>query len=366
MSARVICTIVVLLYLMSVLKASCPGVVPPRGRQIRTDCNSSRLNKDAQKHLESIITTRVVPALYSVVFFLGLPTNGVALWVLSKAKKMPSTILLINLAIADLMFMLALPFKITYYFMENNWIFGEPLCRIVTAVFYGNMYCSVLFLTGISIDRYIGLVHPFCSKSLRDWRLYTGASIGIWIMGVAAVSGFTMVPQTKCFIDPHRVTCHDIWAHCQGYDWYTLYFLGLFIMVFAVPLLIILFCYLRIFVTLAKKRESYRRVIGLLSLVLLTFILCFTPSNILLVLHYLETSWERHNQLYIWYMLALCLTSLNSCIDPFIYYYVSSDFWTLVKETLCIHRAGNSTSSQSTKKTKLTSSSEREMLTSGV
>ncbi|KAG9491031.1 hypothetical protein GDO78_006406, partial [Eleutherodactylus coqui] len=334
-----------------------------KGRvRLPSNCNSSTLDTEIVNQLDSIITTRVVPALFTVVFFLGLPANSIALWVLiSKAKKMPSTILLINLAAGDLFFLSALPFKITYHFMGNNWIFGETLCRIVTAIFYGNMYCSVFFLMAISVDRYIGIVHPFCAKALRDWRRSTCASIVIWLVAIAAASVFTFVQQTKSFDAPSRITCHEIWASCSGYEWYTRYFLGLFIVGFAIPSVVIIFCYVLILVTLAKKNESYGRVIGFIALVLVMFILCFTPSNILLVLHYLETDWECHNQLYFWYTLALTLTSFNSCIDPFIYCYASNDFWTAVKETLWISRLGYTVSSEGTKKTKLTSSSDKEM-----
>ncbi|XP_073505384.1 proteinase-activated receptor 4-like [Phyllobates terribilis] len=367
MSARLLYIALILFYFLSIVKASCPKVSGKTRSLIIRNCTSSILDNEIQEQLNSIITTRVVPTIYTVVFFLGLPANGIALWVLTfRAKKIPSTMLLINLAVADLLFMLALPFKITYYFMENNWIFGETLCRIVTAVFYGNMYCSVLFLMAISIDRYIGLVHPFRSKSLRDWRCSTSASIGIWLVAIAAVSVFAFVPQTKCFDKPHRITCNDVWASCSGYEWYRLYFLGLFVVGFAIPSVVTLLCYALVLVSLAKKKESYKRAIGLISLVLIMFIFCFTPSNILLVFHYLAKNWEYHNQLYLWYVLALALTSLNSCIDPFIYYYVSNDFWTMVKDILCGNRKGDIISSESTKKSKLTSSSEKEMLCSGV
>ncbi|XP_069810099.1 proteinase-activated receptor 3-like [Dendropsophus ebraccatus] len=365
MSLRVLYTIGVLFSLLNILKAACPK--SGKGRLYRPrNCNSSLLDCDIYEHLESTISTRVVPSLYTVVFLLGLPANGIALWMLIfKVKKMPSTVLLINMAAADLFFMLALPFKITYHFMENNWIFGEAACRIVTAMLYGNMYCSVLFLMAISIDRYIGLVHPFCAKSLHNSKHSTCGSIAIWLVAIATVSGFTLVPQTKEFDVPNKTTCHEVWAICAGYEWYTQYFLGLFIGGFVIPSVVILFCYVLILVTLAKKKESYRRVIGLISLVLVTFIVCFTPSNVLLVLHYLETEWEKHNQLYLWYTLGLSLTSLNSCIDPFIYCYASKDFWALVKDTLCIRGKGYSMSSEGTKRSKLTLSSDKEMVKTG-
>ncbi|XP_053572158.1 proteinase-activated receptor 3-like [Bombina bombina] len=323
----------------------------------KTSCNSTIAEKDVKANLLSPITTIVVPAIYSAVFLFGLPANGIAFWVLAfKIKKKPSTFLLLNLAICDLLFMLALPFKITYHLLGNNWIFGEALCRVATGFFYGNMYCSVLFLLGISIDRYMALVHPFAAKGFRRWRICIIISVGFWLVAGAGMIPFFFVPQTKTFEDPRIITCHEVWAACHGYEWYTSYFLGLVILGFAIPLIIISFCYLSILIALLRKKESHKHVIRLLIMVFLNFILCFTPSNVLLLLHYLENNWEGHNKLYLWYMLALSLTSFNSCIDPFIYYYSSQEFWTTVKDTFCCDKEKNSRISGSTQKLKLTAS----------
>ncbi|MEE6478608.1 hypothetical protein FKM82_011892 [Ascaphus truei] len=363
MTTSVLHTSMLLLTLSSLSRAACSigaDIPVSKGRSIKQDnCNSSILEGHIQKHLKSPITTIIVPTVYLVVFLIGLPANGIAFWVLTaKTKKMPSTLLLLNLALADLLFMLALPFKITYHYLGNNWIFGETLCRTVTAIFYGNMYCSILFLMGISIDRYVALVHPFVAMDLRRWRISIVISIGIWLVVIAAMSLFLFVPQSKSFEEPSITTCHDIWATCNGYEWYTQYFLGLFSLGFAIPLAVVLFCYVSILVVLTRKRESHRHVIQLIVLVLLTFTLCFTPSNILLFLHYKEQKWECHNQLYIWYMVAVSLCSFNSCIDPFIYYYISHDFRTILKDTFSCGTKSNSEASGSTKKSNLVMSSD--------
>ncbi|CAI9574748.1 unnamed protein product [Staurois parvus] len=324
------------------------------------NCSSLVLDDDLQYYLKFPVTVLVVPSFYVVIFLLGLPANGIAFWVLLfRSKKMPSTFLLINLAAADLLFMLALPFKFVYHFLGNNWIFGETLCRIVTAVFYGNMYCSVFFLMTISIDRYFALVHPFLARSLRGWRSFASVSSGIWLVVMAGVSIFLIVPQSKTYNNPNLTTCHEVWVICDGYEWYTIYFLVLFIVGFAIPLIVILLCYVSILITLSKNKESHSQVIRLIILVVVVFIFCFTPSNILLIFHYVVTDRDCHNQLYIWYMVALCLTSFNSCIDPFIYYYMSEDFRTMVKNTFHWNSSENSESVECTKKTKLTSEMAR-------
>ncbi|KAE8614329.1 hypothetical protein XENTR_v10008127 [Xenopus tropicalis] len=353
MAIWILCSIILVL---RDTRAACPK---DKGRSLKpNNCSSSILDDVIKDYLQSSVMTLIIPAVYTLVLVLGLPANFIALWVLGfKTKKVPSTFLLINLAAADLLFLLALPFKITYHYFGNNWIFGEKPCGAVTAIFYGNMYASVLFLMAISIDRYIALVHPFSNKRLRGWGSSIGVSVGIWIVVAAGMSAFLIVPQTKTFKTPNITTCHDIWAFCCEFEWYKYYFLGLFTIGFAIPLAVILFCNVPVLVVIAKSREPPRHVIKIITLVLFTFILFFTPSNILLLLHYQKDQWESHNQLYFWYVIALSLSSMNSCTDPLIYYYMSGDFRTLVKATFCSSK-GKDISSASTKSSKLYFSSD--------
>ncbi|XP_078061015.1 proteinase-activated receptor 4-like [Mustelus asterias] len=133
--------------------------------------SKNELPESAKSQLTNSVATAIIPAIYSIILLVGIMANGMALFVLTtKVQRLPSTIFLINLATADLLLTLVLPFKISYHLLGNDWLFGEGLCRTVTAFFYGNMYCSILLLTFISIDRYFALVHPFLSKRFRDNR----------------------------------------------------------------------------------------------------------------------------------------------------------------------------------------------------
>ncbi|KAG8010513.1 Proteinase-activated receptor 2 [Nibea albiflora] len=85
--------------------------------------------------------------------------------------------------------------------------------------------------------------------------------------------------------------------------------------------------------TIAKRRQ---KAIVLIVTVLIMFLVCFTPSNIMLMVHYILLLGEAENNLYGFYITTLCLASLNSCFDPFVYYFISEDFRNHVKNTfLC-------------------------------
>ncbi|CAI9621364.1 unnamed protein product, partial [Staurois parvus] len=103
---------------------------------------------------------------------------------------------MLNLAIADTLLVSVLPFYIVYRFLENNWIFGEGMCRFVTAAFYCNTYCSVLLMTSISVDRFLAVVYPVRSLS---WRTVTRAWLVcgvIWVMSLASTVPLLIIEQS--------------------------------------------------------------------------------------------------------------------------------------------------------------------------
>ncbi|XP_008501653.1 proteinase-activated receptor 3 [Calypte anna] len=276
--------------------------------------------------LNSTLTTRVLPALYSLVLMLGLPANALACWVLVRNfRRCSSALFLLNLACADLLFVLLLPFKISYHLLGNHWLFGDYLCRVTVALFYGNMYSSILFLTCIGLERYISVVHPFLWKGSRWMRGKVGICVGIWLMVGLGVSPLLLHPQTKQIPSLNVTTCHDVLEKKEHMS-LVYYFLFLVGLGFGLPFVLMIISYSCILARLVAKGRQYRRVVRVLLLVLLVFIVSFTPSNVLLFLHSMLEATGCHNITYIWYLLALPLSAFNNCFDPFIYFYVSRDF----------------------------------------
>lgn len=84
------------------------------------------------------------PIFYSVVFIISACGNSLVLYVICQRKqKFNSTsIYLVNLAISDTLFTLALPGRITYYIRHFDWPFGDLLCRLTTLLFFANTYAG--------------------------------------------------------------------------------------------------------------------------------------------------------------------------------------------------------------------------------
>ncbi|NXJ91098.1 PAR2 protein, partial [Corythaixoides concolor] len=213
----------------------------------------------------------------------------------------------------------------SYHLLGNHWLFGDHLCRTMVAAFYGNMYSSILFLTCIGLERYISVVHPFLWKGSSWAWAKVGVCMGIWLVVGLGMSPLLLRPQISHISSLNITTCHDVLGK-DDHVFLIYYFLILVGLGFGLPFVLMTISYSCILARLLAKGRRYAQVVRVLALVLLVFILCFTPSNVLLFIHCMLEATGCHNTTYVWYTLALVLSAFNNCFDPFVYFYMSRDF----------------------------------------
>ncbi|KAM6224328.1 proteinase-activated receptor 2 [Rhynchocyon petersi] len=287
------------------------------------------------------LTTVFLPLVYTIVYVVDLPSNCLALWVFlfQRAKKHPSVIYMVNLAVADLLSIIWFPLKISYHIHGNNWTYGEGLCKVLISFFYGNMYCSILFQTCLSVQRYWAIVYP----NVCPWRKASfalGVSLVIWLLILLLVIPFNVVEQTVRIPALNITTCHDVLPEKVLVEDMFHYFLALAIGVFLFPACLNISTYVLMIRVLRSpavndnSEKRRKRAIKLVITVLAMYLICFIPSNLLLVVHYFLIKSQRQSHVYALYITALCLSTLNSCIDPFVYYFVSKDFRNHTKNAL--------------------------------
>lgn len=98
-----------------------------------------------------------LPVCYSLTFVFSLTLNSVVLLRSccgGGRRWNTSLIYMVNLATTDLMYGLSLPFLVASYVLRDHWVFGDFMCRLVRFLFYFNLYCSIFFLTCISVHRW--------------------------------------------------------------------------------------------------------------------------------------------------------------------------------------------------------------------
>ncbi|XP_058683575.1 proteinase-activated receptor 1 isoform X1 [Poecile atricapillus] len=326
------------------------------------------------RYLTSPWLTRFVPSVYTLVLVLSLPLNITAILVFLKKMKIekPAVIYMLNLALADVLFVSVLPFKIVYHFSGNDWVFGPQMCRFITAAFFCNMYCSIMLMTSISFDRFLAVVYPMQSLG---WRTLPRASLVcfiIWLVAITGVIPFLLREQTMEIPRLNITTCHDVLRESELHGYY-LHFFSVFSSVFfIVPFIISTVCYVCIIrclssSTIVAKQNKKTRALLLCVAVFSVFVTCFGPTNILLLIHYIHFSYDNSLEyLYFAYLLCASISSISCCIDPFIYYYASSQYQRQFFSLFNCKKTFDPNSSNSSGQLMSTASSRRATLTTNV
>ncbi|XP_072289234.1 LOW QUALITY PROTEIN: proteinase-activated receptor 1 [Eucyclogobius newberryi] len=315
------------------------------------------VSDEAKGFLQGRLATVFVPTFYMLVFIVSVPLNFVAvvMFVRYIRPRKPAAIYMLNLSCADLFFGLLLPFKFSYRYHSNNWIYGDWICRTATAAFYCNMYCSVLLICCIGVDRFLAVVHPLNSLTWRSPKMASWICGAIWLLALAGVAPLPFSAQTVHLPELDITTCHDV-QDVQKLKSYYLYFFPVYATVFFfIPLTVTVVCYARIVHALTAANVASRakktRAVVMTVLVLVMFVVCFTPTNLILMVHYALLSHGSSDSTHQAYLLSLCVGSLSCCIDPLLYYFGSSQ---CQRQVLAVFRGRRRRGDSSTCKTQST------------
>ena len=331
---------------MNLFFISVPGKTKGFFGEVDKNSNTVVVDPATAGALKSGLTTVFLPIVYIVVFIVGLPANIMALWVFlfRTKKKHPATIYMANLAVSDLLFVIWIPLKIAYHFNGNNWIYGEGLCKVLIGFFYGNMYCSILFITCLSVQRYWVVAHPFSQLKTNN-RVALLLSLFIWLFIWVSTTPLYLYQQTAYISDLGITTCHDVSRIDPEHVFESIqhsyyYFMTMAGVAFLIPSVVIIVAYAMLLRAVGNSMgegsagKNRRKAVVLIITVLVVFLVSFIPSNVMLVVHYSLLRAGAENNAYGFYVTTLCMASLNSCLDPFIYYFVSDDFREHVKNVL--------------------------------
>ncbi|XP_068117930.1 proteinase-activated receptor 1-like, partial [Hyperolius riggenbachi] len=302
------------------------------------------ITENVKSYLSSNWLTRFVPSVYTLVFAVSLPENVLAIIMFVFITKIssPAVVYMLNLAVADVLFVTVLPLNIAYRFSGNSWRLGDGMCRLVTAAFYCNMYCSILLMTSISVDRFLAVVYPLPSLSWRTKKRAWLVCFFMWAISIASTLPLLIKQQTQYIPELDMTTCHDVLDLKHLQNFYLYYFTTFSAVLFFLPLVITTTCYIGIIRRLRTKNIENSckksRAVLLSIVVLTTYLVCFAPTNIILVIHYLHFINGSDESLYIAYMLCVCISSISCCLDPLIYYFASSRCQKYIYSLLCCRK----------------------------
>lgn len=274
---------------------------------------------------------------YTIVFILGVPGNGLVIWV--TAFRMPRSVnaqWFLNLALTDLLCCLSLPLLMVPLAKDMHWPFGSLACKILHGVLYMVMYCSILILTIISLDRWLLVTRPAWCQNWRHPRMTRWVCLGAWVLALIGT-----IPQ---FI--HMEEKGDVKKKvCQGHytdlihAWAMVLFRFLF--GFLLPFLIICYSHWTVYQRASKRsaqrqNERSSRTLRVILAVVITFFLCWLPLNIvdIVMLIFHQAVDKTRVNLHLAHILTLCLAYFNSCLNPLLYVCLGRGFKESLTKTL--------------------------------
>ncbi|XP_054470660.1 probable G-protein coupled receptor 34b [Anoplopoma fimbria] len=275
----------------------------------------------------------LLAVFYTIIFILGLVGNLLALVVFFcvQSKKNSVRVFLINIASADLLLVVCLPFRILYHTKGNIWSLSPTLCKVVGNLFYMNMYISVTLLGLLSVDRYLKIHRGArVQYRLQSTRWSTALCAVVWIVAFAVTSALLISknpPQSdRCF--HYKVLTEEKWKACINIC---------LLVVFWLVFISLVMSYGKIALKLLRASRdkpelrnaaSYARSARKSFFILFVFTFCFVPYHLVRVFYIntqiTETScfWrgvaDKANEV------ALLFSAFNSCLDPVMYFLLSS------------------------------------------
>ncbi|KAM7365456.1 hypothetical protein PAMP_016377 [Pampus punctatissimus] len=284
-----------------------------------------------------------LPFSYGIIFIVGLVGNltSISIYLTKLRPWKSSSIIMVNLALTDLLYVLSMPFLVYYYSNGDSWTLGDFMCRFVRFGFHFNLYGSILFLTCLAVFRYVVVIKPLRAAQVQQkfWGII--ACSAVWLIAAAEIIPMlTMISleerenKTYCLDFASTIPVEDV----HIYAW-LLTALG-----FLLPLVVVFMCYIGIVIHLAKGpyttslfRMRARRVT---VLILVVFIVCFLPYHILRALR-IETrrlskvSCMFERVVHAAYIISRPLAALNTFFNLALYTLSGDNFRTAFLNTFC-------------------------------
>ncbi|XP_072524854.1 chemokine XC receptor 1 [Salminus brasiliensis] len=280
----------------------------------------------------------VTPVFFTVVIVLSCMGNALVLGVLVKYENLRSltNAFLFNLAVSDLVFTVGLPFWAHYHIL-GRWTFGDAACKAVNFIFFVGFYSSTIFLTTMTVHRYMAVVHPLSLVLNRKPYHCFVISVIIWMMSFGAAAPhviFTVETNDNGSSPKLHCSYDNVQWRLVGIYQQNIFFLTAFIT--------ITFCYSQILIRLLRPTSHTRRkTVRLILCIVVVFFLGWAPYNMAIFLDSL-ISWEVaplnecDTSTTVDYVLTISrlVAFSHCCLNPVFYVFMGIKFRTHLKKML--------------------------------
>ncbi|XP_037375964.1 C-C chemokine receptor type 8 [Talpa occidentalis] len=287
---------------------------------ISSPCNGELIQSDSKLLLVIV---------YCLLFVFGLLGNSLLILVLISCKKLRSItdIYLLNLALSDLLFVFSFPF-LTHYQLDQ-WVFGAIMCKMVSGFYYIGFFSSMFFITLMSVDRYLAIVHAVYAVKVRTARRGTAMSLAVWLAAIAAASPLLVFYQVDS--EDGMLKCYPYYNQ-QASKWKIFIHFEINILGLLIPFTILVFCYTSILHQLKNcQNHNKTKAVRLVLLVVTASLFFWVPFNVVLFLsslhnmHILDGCVMSKQLAYATHVTET-ISFTHCCVNPIIYAFMGEKF----------------------------------------
>lgn len=218
--------------------------------------NNETLNKTEYEYIEvdsiSNETSLTILIILGILFIIGILLNAISILAILSSKKLEIiTILILNLAFADIVYLTGIPFFSLISF-SDSWPFGLNGCRIFYLVDYIGMTVGVYSIAALSFERFLVVTDnknslEKLSDDFKKTIVFIYISI-IWLIGVLiSLPLLNHIKLSKA--KNHTYSCElDI-----NENKHNIIIILRFILIFLIPFTIILISSIKLIVFLRKR-----------------------------------------------------------------------------------------------------------------
>ncbi|NXS51671.1 C5AR1 protein, partial [Brachypteracias leptosomus] len=277
------------------------------------------------------VTYRLVLVLYSLIFLLGTLGNGAVVWVTGfELRRTVNGVWFLNLALADLLCCLALPFLALPLLRDHHWPLGLFACKLLPSLTILTMFSSVLLLTLISADRCALVTRPVWCQNHRSLALARGACGASWFLATLLTLPSFIFRTLRSDEFSSKSTCVLDYRVVGGHQRLTEVVTATvrFLLGFLVPFVVITICYgLLLWRLQSRGFARPQKATKLVLVVIVSFFVCWLPFH---VVGLILASTPPHSSLFKGALLVDPVVTgvayVNSCVNPIIYVLVGQDF----------------------------------------
>lgn len=286
----------------------------------------------------------LVPIVCGCNFVIGIVGNSMVVAVIYWYMKLKTVanIFVLNLAVSDLTFLITLPMWATFTATGYHWPFGGFLCKASAGLVIFNLYTSIFFLTALSIDRYLAIVHPVRSRRFRTVVYARITCVVIWLFAFVLSVPTALTRNVHDIKNSNNTLCGILHTTIENTMRMKELLLAISLMKsllgFLVPFVIIITCYCLIGRALLGARHIQKssrsrddEVLRMLAAAVLAFFLCWAPHQVFHLMQVFTQLTLVENCAILEIIdtampFTVCIGFFNSCVNPIVYGFVGNNF----------------------------------------